>query len=193
MFCRKGMSITFGGHQVLFILKRYGKDATRTIFGNITVIAGVLLALALHMLPAHASDKPQNTGLPPAGKVNALEVTQAWARATVPGQPVGAAYMTISSSREITLTSIQTDAAKQVQMHNMHMHDGVMRMRELGKLHISAGKPAQLVPGGMHLMLLGLTKPLTAGEMISMKLTFVDANKTTSTLVVSVPVRPIGQ
>lgn len=81
----------------------------------------------------------------------------------------------------------------QVQVHDMQMHDGVMKMREHGRLDIPAGKTIELAPGGMHLMLMGLKKPLKAGDAISVKMTFVGANKGKIALIVTVPVRPIGQ
>lgn len=120
-------------------------------------------------------------------------IQDAWARATVPGQPVGAAYMKISSPTATRLVKIETEAAKQVQVHNMHVHDGVMKMREHGQLDIPAGQTVELAPGGMHVMLIGLKNPLMAGETFTMKMTFQDAKNATSTSVVAVPVRPIGK
>lgn len=122
-----------------------------------------------------------------------VSLRDAWARATVPGQPVGAAYMKVSSSNAVRLVAIQTDVAKDVQIHAMHQHDGVMKMREHGELDIPAGQTVDLAPGGLHLMLLGLKKPLLAGENLTLKLTFEDANKVRNTSVVSVPVRPLGK
>jgi copper(I)-binding protein len=122
-----------------------------------------------------------------------VSVTDAWARATVPGQPVGAVYMKVSSSNAVRLVDIQTEVAKDVQVHTMHHHDGVMKMREHGELAIQAGQTVDLAPGGLHLMLLGLKKPLSAGENLTMKLTFEDAKKARNTSVVSVLVRPLGK
>jgi copper(I)-binding protein len=116
-----------------------------------------------------------------------------WARATVPGQPVGAVYMTISSPTKVTLVQAETDAAKQVQVHTMHTHDGVMKMREHGEIHVEPGKPVELAPGGMHFMLIGLKSPLVAGETVDLKLTFKDHKGTTNTTTVSAPIRPFGK
>ncbi|WP_334186795.1 copper chaperone PCu(A)C [Noviherbaspirillum sp.] len=118
-------------------------------------------------------------------------VQDAWARATVPGQPVGAIYMKISSRVQTTLAHAETDVAKEVQVHNMHLHDDVMKMREQGQIDIPAGKLIDLAPGGTHLMMLGLKRQLTAGEDVAVKLTFIDAKKVESTTVIHVPVRPL--
>ena len=120
-------------------------------------------------------------------------VSDPWARATVPGQPVGAVYMKVSSSDAVRLVGIQTEVATDVQVHTMHYHDGVMKMREHGELAIPAGQTVELAPGGLHLMLLGLKKPLSVGENMTLKLTFEDAKKVRNTAVVSVPVRPLGK
>lgn len=120
-------------------------------------------------------------------------VSEPWARATVPGQPVGAVYMKISSQAVAKLVDIQSDSAKDVQVHTMHSHDGVMRMREHGHLKVKSGETVELAPGGLHLMLLGLKKPLVAGESVTVKMTFEDAKKVKSTTVVTAPIRAIGK
>lgn len=143
-------------------------------------------ASAVLAVNTSAAETAARTARPPA-------VTEAWARATVPGQPVAAAHMKISSASSVTLTHVETDVAKQVQVHDMQMNDGVMQMRMHERLDIPAGKTIELAPGGMHLMLIGLKRPLRSGEAITLKMTFVDAEKAKLTSVVTVPVRPIGQ
>lgn len=120
-------------------------------------------------------------------------VSEPWARATVPGQPVGAVYMKISSQAVAKLVDIQSDSAKDVQVHTMHSDDGVMRMREHGHLEVKSGETVELAPGGLHLMLLGLKKPLVAGESVTVKMTFEDAKKVKSTTVVTASIRAIGK
>jgi copper(I)-binding protein len=110
----------------------------------------------------------------------------------VPGQAVGVAYLTIASAVPVALVRVETDAAKQVQLHNMRMNQGVMEMREHKELKIAANEVLALAPGGMHLMLLGLKKPLKAGEKISLAFTFVDKTHTEVTSTIDVPIRPIG-
>ncbi|GIZ51900.1 copper chaperone PCu(A)C [Noviherbaspirillum aridicola] len=131
-------------------------------------------------------------GLTPVASAD-VTINEPWARATVPGQPVGAAYMKISSTSTARLLSAESDIAKEVQVHTMQNHEGVMKMREHGQLEISAGQTVELAPGGLHLMLMGLKKPLAAGDTLNVKLTFEDAKKVKSTAVVAVPVRPIGK
>lgn len=122
-----------------------------------------------------------------------VTIDNPWARATVPAQPVGAVYMTINSPDKVTLVKAETEVAKEVQFHTMHHHDGVMKMREHGPIEVLPGKPVELAPGGMHLMLMGLKAPLVAGESVNVKLTFKDAKGALSHTTVAAPVKPIGQ
>lgn len=131
-----------------------------------------------------------------ASAVNAhaqVSVEDPWARATVSGQPVGAAYMTIHSTAKLRLVSAESEAAKSVQVHTMHHQDGVMKMRRQGAIEVEPDKPLELAPGGTHLMLIGLKGPLVAGESVQLKLTFKDAKGALSHTSVSAPIKPIGE
>lgn len=106
-----------------------------------------------------------------------VSVKDAWARPTNPGQEVGAAYMTLTSKQDVSLLSVEADAAQSVEIHNMTMENGVMKMRMLDTLPLKAGKPYKLVPGSFHLMLFDLKKPLTVGEQVNFVITFKKENK----------------
>ncbi len=101
-----------------------------------------------------------------------VSIENAWVRETVAGQDVGAAYMTFSSKQDVTLVRTTSDATESVEIHSMSMQNGVMKMRMLEDLPIKAGKPYKLEPGGFHLMLFDLKKPLTAGGYVNFELTF---------------------
>jgi copper(I)-binding protein len=103
-------------------------------------------------------------------------IENAWVRPTSPGQDVGAAYMTFNSKQDVTLINASSDATKSVEIHSMSMQNGVMKMRMLENLAIQAGKPYKLEPGGFHLMLFDLKKPLAAGQHVNFELTFRAGN-----------------
>jgi hypothetical protein len=105
-----------------------------------------------------------------------VSIENAWVRPTTPGQDVGAAYMTFNSQQDVTLISVSSDATTSVEIHSMSMQNGVMKMRMLESLAIKAGKPYKLEPGGFHLMLFDLKKPLTAGQHVNFELTFRTGN-----------------
>ncbi len=101
-------------------------------------------------------------------------VSDAWVRANAPGQSVGAAYMTLKSAQESQLFHVDSPAAGSVEIHSMSMTNGIMKMRSLETLPLQAGKAEKLAPGGFHLMLFDLKKPLKAGEKATFTLCFKD-------------------
>jgi copper(I)-binding protein len=118
-----------------------------------------------------------------------VEITNAWVRANAPGQSVGAAYMTLKSSQDSTFVFAETPAAGSVKIHSMSMDNGVMKMRMLEELPLKAGKAEKLAPGGFHLMLLDLKKPLKAGEKVTLILYFKNKTNKISHQNVTLPVK----
>ncbi len=120
---------------------------------------------------------------------NDVAISNAWVRATAPGQEVGAAYMTLQSTHDTALIKTESTAAGSVEIHSMTMDNGVMKMRKLETLPLSASKPAKLEPGSFHLMLFDLKKPLKAGEQVEFTLHFKDSAGKASEMKLSVPVK----
>ena len=120
---------------------------------------------------------------------HSVAVLDAWARANAPGQTVGAAYMTLISAQDSTMVKVESDIAGTVEIHSMSMDNGVMKMRMLEELPLPAGKAEKLAPGGFHLMLFDLKKPLTAGESVKLTLTFRDNAGKVTQQVVTLPVK----
>ena len=106
---------------------------------------------------------------------HSVAISDNWVRANAPGQKVGAAYMTLLSAQDNTMIKAEADVAGVVEIHSMSMNDGVMKMRMLEELPLKAGKQEKLAPGGFHLMLFDLKKPLTAGENVTFTLSFKNA------------------
>lgn len=127
---------------------------------------------------------------PAAEKTPAVEVTDAWARATAPGQETGGVFLTI---REVggapdQLVGGTTPAADEVEMHRMSMQGSIMRMEPLKAVDIPAGDTVELAPGGTHIMLVELKAPLAVGQAFPLTLEFARAGRKQ----VKVKVRPIG-
>jgi len=119
-------------------------------------------------------------------------IDEAWARATVPGQPVGAVYMVIETDADARLVSVSSPVAERVEVHEMKMDGGVMRMREVeGGLDLPKGQAVSLQPGGLHLMLMDLKKPIAAGEVIPLTL-IVESNGKQQTIEVRARARSVG-
>lgn len=104
-----------------------------------------------------------------------VQVTDAWARATVPGQKVAGAYMQIKSAVDAKLVGVTSPVAGSAEVHWMKMEDGTMRMRAIDALDLPAGQVVELAPGGYHIMLFRLKQPLDAGERVALTLDFETA------------------
>jgi hypothetical protein len=125
---------------------------------------------ALAIILAFGSTFLQAKDSPTASEL--VSITDAWVRQTNPGQEVGAAYMTFTSKQDLMLVSVESDVTDSIEIHNMTMENGVMKMRMMENLPLKAGKPYKLAPGGFHLMLFDLKKPLVAGEQVNFVLHF---------------------
>ena len=106
-----------------------------------------------------------------------ISVSDAWARATMPGQKVSGAYMQIQSDADAKLISVSSPAVPRVEVHEMKMDGDVMRMREVQAIDLPKGKTVSLEPGGYHIMLMNLPKPIAAGEVIRLTLTIESGGK----------------
>ncbi|GAB3253206.1 copper chaperone PCu(A)C [Chitinimonas naiadis] len=113
-------------------------------------------------------------------KAGNLEIHHPWARATPAGSTAGAVYFKINNSgaeADALVSATAPDVAAKAELHNHVNDNGVMRMRPVPKLDIPAKGSALLEPGGYHLMLLNLKKPLTEGEKLPLTLRFKKAGE----------------
>jgi periplasmic copper chaperone A len=125
-------------------------------------------------------------------KLNSLRIEQPYARATMPSQPAGGAYLTIENKGESAdrLIAASSPVAKKVEIHTMAMEGNVMKMREVEGIELKPSSRIEMKPGqGYHLMLMGLQQPLKAGDKFPLTLVFEKAGKTE----VSVSVRGLNE
>jgi copper(I)-binding protein len=133
------------------------------------IVGATLLSYAL-ATPARAEEV----------KAGDLVISQAWSRATPGGAKIGGGYLTIENkgSAADRLIGGSADIAAKAELHEMAVNNGVMKMRPLDKgLAIEPGKTVKLAPGGYHLMLLDLKRPLKQGEQVPVTLEFEKAGK----------------
>jgi len=118
-----------------------------------------------------------------------VEARAVWARATVPGQTTAGAYMQLTSSERASLVGAESPVAGSVEIHETRMEGKVMRMRALSKLELLPGKTVELKPGGYHIMLVELRRPLKKGEIVPIRLKLETKDKSVRTLEVRAEVR----
>jgi periplasmic copper chaperone A len=117
----------------------------------------------------------------------AIDVTQAWARATPEGAQTGAAFVTVVNhgASDDELIGASTPVAKTAQLHKTINDHGVMEMRPVKAIDLKPGASVTLKPGFMHVMLMGLKHPLTEGSSFPLTLTFAKAGKIETTVKVA--------
>ncbi len=119
-------------------------------------------------------------GMKHATQVGDIMIEGAFARATLPNQPVAGAFMMLKNTGGVAdrLISGETEIAGRVEIHEMAMVGDVMKMRKLDDgLEIPAGEDVELKPGGYHVMFFDLKGPLKEGEMFEVTLEFAEAGK----------------
>lgn len=124
-------------------------------------------------------------------RIGALVIEAPWTRATPGGARVAGGFMTIRNTGTTPdrLVGGTFPGAPRVEVHEMAMADGMMRMRELrGGLDIPAGGSVQLRPGGYHMMFMDLSEPVRTGGALKGTLVFEKAG----TIEIAYDVAPVG-
>lgn len=122
----------------------------------------------------------------------AVDISDAWVRATVQGQSASGAYMVIHSDRDVVLVGVKTDVAQHAAVHEMRMHDNMMMMMPVESLAVPAGMPFVLDERRYHVMLEDLKRQLKPGERVALRLHFADARGGNEEVTVSAIVRELS-
>jgi copper(I)-binding protein len=123
-------------------------------------------------------------------KAGAIEIDSPWSRAMPNGASVAAGYLTIKNTGTTPdrLVSASTPIAGKVEIHQMTMENGVMKMRPVAGIEIAPGGTAELSPNSLHLMIMHVKKPIEKGKPFPGSLTFEKAG----TVTVEFAVEDIG-
>ena len=145
--------------------------------------AAMLLTLSLAGAPVLAADT----------RVGAIEIEHPWARASATAN--GAMYMEIENKGAAAdkLVAASTAAAAKAELHTHLLENGIARMRPVDAIEVTPGSPTVLRPGGLHVMLIGLKKPLQIGDTITVTLTFEKAGRVDVTVPVQRSAAGMGQ
>ena len=122
-----------------------------------------------------------------------VTVKDAWVRGTVKGQTASGAFLTMTSSEDAKVVAVASPAARVAEIHATKNDRGMMVMEHVGSLALPKRKPVDFRPGGHHVMLMGLAKPLSAGESVPITFTIEDARGKRTTVEIKAPVRPLGR
>lgn len=121
-----------------------------------------------------------------------VKVEDAWVRGTVAQQTATGAFMRLTAAQNTRLVGASSPVAGVVEVHEMAMDKDVMRMRAVPVLELAAGRTVELKPGGLHVMLMDLKRPLQVGEAVPLTLVFEDGARQRFSQEVRVSVTPLG-
>lgn len=124
-----------------------------------------------------------------AAETKSVTVADAWARATTPTMRAGAAYLTLSvaTGSDELIAATSAGLAEKIELHAISRDGDVVKMRPVTAIPVSAATPTVLAPGGFHIMLIGLKRPLMEGQSFSLTLTFRDAGKIETQVTIRAP------
>ncbi|MCU0868364.1 MAG: copper chaperone PCu(A)C [Burkholderiales bacterium] len=143
------------------------------------LLGAALVAWALSIPAARAA----------TGGTADVSLSGVWVRATVPGQPVAAAYGSITGHRDLKLVAVSSPLAKRAEVHEMSSGGDMMQMRAVPALVLAKGRTVLLAPGGLHVMLTGIGAPLKVGTTVPLTFTFERGRNDTFAVTVQAAVR----
>ena len=113
------------------------------------------------------------------GTTGGITVSDAWARPSPMMERAGAAYLVIQNNgaAEDKLLSVESDVAQTIELHETKEMNGMLQMSPVPNIPVPAGGKAELKPGGLHVMLIGLKRELKAGDKVQLTLNFEKAGK----------------
>ena len=121
-----------------------------------------------------------------------VTVSEAWVRASAPGQDSAAVSLHITSHKDARLVAASSTASAGAGFHTMKHDNGMMMMRALDFILLPANHDVA-ISGGDHIMLTGLKKPLQAGDRVPLTLTVEFTDKSRENIDISVEVKPQGE
>ena len=149
------------------------------------LLAACSLLCAVAGLPASAHEhgareQARDMRDEPAG----LSIRVPWARAT--RGKTGAVYFSLvgGGKRGDRLVAAASEVAGRAEIHTHIEDNGIFRMRKVAAVEVPAGRTVEFRPGGYHVMLMGLRKPLEKGHRFDLDLHFETAGKRTVRVVV---------
>ena len=110
--------------------------------------------------------------------VSSITVSDAWVRNPPISDQPGAAYLVIQNNGAADrLLSVTSDIAQTIELHESMDSGGMMQMSPVPNIPIPAIGKVELKPGGFHMMLIGLTRPVKTGDKVQLTLNFEKAGK----------------
>jgi len=177
-----------------FTAARAARGLAAALAAGVAAAGGSAWAQSAAPQNVDAKNAGAQSAAPSAGAAaaSAPVVSGAWIRGTVPGQHATGAFMSITSPRDVALVEARTPIAGTAQVHSMAMAGNVMKMEPVPRLEVPAGRTVVLKPGGYHVMLMDLKRPLQKGERVPITLVFEGPDRQRRVVDVLAEVRELG-
>ncbi|MCC6299029.1 MAG: copper chaperone PCu(A)C [Anaerolineales bacterium] len=101
-----------------------------------------------------------------------IEITDAWARSAAQGENSAAYFTIVNYDADDELVGASADFAEAVEIHESAMVDDVMQMRMVESVPLPTGEKVEFASGGLHVMLVNLSRSLEVGETVNITLHF---------------------
>ena len=126
-----------------------------------------------HLLARFVISLRESPASPEAAVSGPVRVSNAWVREPVAGRSMTAAYAEVDNAgkADTQIVSVTADVAGTVELHEMTRTGDIMKMSPVNSVALPAGRRVRLAPGSLHLMLFDLTKPLRAGDTVTLTFT----------------------
>jgi copper(I)-binding protein len=121
-----------------------------------------------------------------------VTVKEPWVRGTVASQKATGAFMQLSTTEAVRLVEARSGAAKIVEIHEMRMEGDRMMMKAVPGIDLVPGQMLELKPGGFHVMLIDVVKPLNAGDKVPLTLVLEGKDRKRIQVEVSAEVRALN-
>ncbi len=148
---------------------------------------GIFFTFTALLLLASCQQESNNQADDELMQGEGIEVSDAWARPGAEGR-MSAAYFLVSNfnDEDDVLTNVEADAAQTAEVHESYeREEGMMGMRAVPQLDVPAQSSVRFEQGGLHVMLMDLTRQLSEGDTFQLTLTFQSGDSVS----VDVPVR----
>ena len=124
--------------------------------------------------------------LPTPAPAEVLITTDCWARASVPGARSTVIYGSFRNDgkRSLTIEEVTSEIAGMIMVHETVLENNMMMMSPVDELRIAPGEEIELKPGGLHIMLTGLTRALNEKDVFKIRLVFSDGRTATADVIV---------
>jgi len=159
------------------------------IFRRATVVLAAIAIMALPVVALTACDDDDERGQEAGVAKPGITIKNPRVRATE--TDVTAAYFTVNNSGaadKLLSVSVDSAVAGMAQLHTMVMQGGTAMMQQVSGIDVPENRSVELKPGGFHVMIMNVKRPLKEGEMLTLQLTFEKAGK----VEIKAPVQPIS-